>query len=126
MALNERLDWTAGAYYVDQSRAQHIGQIDLYYAQLNFIHGPDPTPSDSQALFFHTAWHLTERLDLSLGYRKTEDFKFYQWQRHNPDGTEIVPCLPRAIPGGANSLAELLAAERAVFGFSGNSFNVRE
>ena len=96
--MNERLDYTAGAYYVDQSKAQHIGQINLYYTQLNFVHGPDLTPSDSQALFFHTAWHLAERLDLSLGYRKTEDSKFYQWQRHNPDGSEItVPCI--ATPG---------------------------
>jgi iron complex outermembrane recepter protein len=117
VGLNERLDWTAGAYYVDQTRANHIGQIDLYYAQLNFIHGPDPTPSDSQALFAHTAWHLTDRLDLSVGYRKTEDSKFYQWQRHNPDGTEIVPCLgPPPLPGGANSLAN--PPNCAIFGFS--------
>ena len=105
VGLNERLDWTVGAYYVDQSKAPHIGQIDLYYAQLNFIHGPDLTPSDSQAFFAHTAWHLTDKLDLSVGYRKTEDSKFYQWQRHNPDGSDN-PC--RAShrgdqPGGANS-----------------------
>ena len=47
VALNERLDYTVGAYYVDQSKAQHIGQINLYYTQLNFVHGPDLTPSDS-------------------------------------------------------------------------------
>jgi iron complex outermembrane receptor protein len=114
--LNDRLDYTVGAYYVDQKLAQHIGQIDLYYAQLNFIHGPDPTPSDSQAIFAHTAWHLTENLDLSLGYRKTEDTKFYQWQRHNPDGTNVVPCIP-GTRGGANSLAN--PPNCALFGFSG-------
>ncbi len=65
VALNERLDYTAGAYYVDQSKAQHIGQINLYYTQLNFVHGPDLTPSDSQALFFHTAWHLASRGSIS-------------------------------------------------------------
>jgi iron complex outermembrane receptor protein len=116
--LNQRLDYTVGMYYVDQKLAQHIGQIDLYYAQLNFIHGPDPTPSDSQAIFAHTAWHLTENLDLSIGYRKTEDSKFYQWQRHNPDGTNIVPCIgPPPLPGGANSLAN--PPNCAIFGFSG-------
>jgi iron complex outermembrane receptor protein len=123
VAFNERLDYTAGAYYVDQSKAQHIGQINLYYTQLNFVHGPDLTPSDSQALFFHTAWHLAERLDLSLGYRNTEDSKFYQWQRHNPDGSEItVPCI--GTPGGPNSLLQspncaLLSPSGA--GFSGRS-----
>lgn len=116
--LNDRLEWTAGAYYVDQSRALHIGQIDLYYAQLNFIHGPDLTPSDSQAIFAHTAWTLTDKLGLSVGYRKTEDSKFYQWQRHNPDGSAIVPCLP-GLPGGANSL--LNPPNCAIFGFSGLS-----
>ena len=115
--LNDRLDWTAGAYYVDQTRAQHIGQINLYYAQLNFIHGPDETPSDSKALFLHTAWHLSEKLDLQLGYRYTEDSKDYQWQRHNPDGTEIVPCISPPVPGGANSL--LNPPNCAIFGFSG-------
>jgi iron complex outermembrane receptor protein len=117
VSLNDRLDWTVGAYYVDQTRAQHIGQINLYYAQLNFIHGPDVTPSDSQAIFAHTSWHLGERLDLSVGYRKTEDSKFYQWQRHNPDGTDVVPCLSPPPPGGANSL--LNPPNCAIFGFSG-------
>ncbi|HZL95506.1 MAG TPA: TonB-dependent receptor, partial [Vicinamibacterales bacterium] len=119
LGLNDRLDWTVGAYYVDQTRAQHIGQIDLYYAQLNFIHGPDPTPSDSQAIFAHTAWHLSDKLDLSVGYRKTEDSKFYQWQRHNPDGTDIVPCISPPLPGGANNL--LNPPNCAIFGFSGLS-----
>jgi iron complex outermembrane receptor protein len=118
VALNERLDWTVGAFSVDQNRAQHIGQIDLYYAQLNFIHGPDLTPSDSQAIFAHTAWHLTEKFDMELGYRKTEDSKFYQWQRHNPDGTNVVPCTP-GLRGGANSL--LNPPNCAIFGFSGLS-----
>jgi iron complex outermembrane receptor protein len=117
VALNDRLDWTVGAYYVDQKVAQHIGQINLYYAQLNFIHGPDLTPSDSQAIFAHTSWHLGERLDLSVGYRYTEDSKFYEWQRHNPDGTAIVPCLSPPPPGGANSL--LNPPSCAIYGFSG-------
>jgi iron complex outermembrane receptor protein len=115
--LNERLDYTVGAYYVDQKLAQHIGQIDLYYAQLNFIHGPDPTPSDSQAIFAHTAWHLTENMDLSLGYRMTEDSKFYQWQRHNPDGSNITAPCTAGVVGGGNSLANL--PNCAIFGFSG-------
>jgi len=103
VGLNNRLDYTVGAYYVDQTTAEQIGQINLYYAQLNFIHGPDKTPSDSQAIFAHTSWHLTDKFDLSLGYRNTQDFKYYQWQRHYPDGTEIVvPCLPGQAGGPAN------------------------
>jgi iron complex outermembrane receptor protein len=119
VGLNKRLDWTVGAYYVDQKEAQLIGQIDLYYAQLNFIHGPDPTPSDSNAIFAHTVWHFGEKVDLQLGYRRTEDSKFYQWFRHNPDGTNVVPCLAPPPPGGANSL--LNPPNCAIFGFSGLS-----
>ena len=120
VGLNERLDYTAGAYYVDQSKAQHIGQINLYYTQLNFVHGPDLTPSDSMALFAHTAWHLAERLDLSLGYRKTEDSKFYQWQRHHPDGSEItVPCV--GIPDSLANQPNCSLLTPAGVGFSGRS-----
>jgi len=64
----------------------------LHYAQLNFIHGPDLTPSDSTALFLHTAWHLTDDLNLTLGYRQTEDNKDYTYRRRNPDGTLPLPC----------------------------------
>jgi iron complex outermembrane receptor protein len=120
VGLNDRLDYTVGAFYVDQSKANHIGQINLYYTQLNFIHGPDQTPSDSEAIFAHTAWHLTERLDLSLGYRNTQDFKFYEWQRHNPDGSEItVPCVgnPASLANSPN--CALLSPSGA--GFSGRS-----
>jgi iron complex outermembrane receptor protein len=120
VGLNERLDYTVGAYYVDQSKAQHIGQINLYYTQLNFVHGPDLTPSDSMAVFFHTAWHLSEKFDLAVGYRKTEDSKFYQWQRHHPDGTEItVPCVgnPASLANQPN--CSLLTP--AGVGFSGRS-----
>jgi iron complex outermembrane receptor protein len=116
-SLNDKLDWTVGAYYVDQKKAQLIGQIDLYYAQLNFIHGPDPTPSDSTAIFAHTNWHLAPKLDLQVGYRYTEDSKFYEWHRHNPDGTEVVPCVTPALPGGANNLNN--PPNCAIFGFSG-------
>jgi len=116
---NDRFDYTIGAFYADQYKATLTGQIDLYYAQLNFIHGPDPTPSDSKAIFAHTNWHLGKKLDLQLGYRYTEDTKFYEWHRHNPDGTEIVPCLAPPPPGGANSL--LNPPNCAIYGFSGLS-----
>jgi iron complex outermembrane receptor protein len=118
-SLKDKLDWTVGAYYVDQKKAQLTGQINLYYAQLNFIHGPDPTPSDSTAIFAHTNWHLADKLDLQVGYRYTEDSKFYQWFRHNPDGSNVVPCVTPALPGGANNLNN--PPNCAIFGFSGLS-----
>jgi iron complex outermembrane receptor protein len=91
--LNERLDYTVGAFYVDQNKAQHEANVNLHYAQLNFIHGPDLTPSDSTAIFAHTAWHLTDSLNLTLGVRATEDNKTYKYRRRNPDGTLPQPCI---------------------------------
>jgi iron complex outermembrane receptor protein len=91
--LNDRLDYTVGAFYVDQNKATHEANVNLHYAQLNFIHGPDETPSDSTAIFLHTAWHLTDDLNLTLGYRKTEDHKEYRYRRRNPDGTLPAGCI---------------------------------
>jgi iron complex outermembrane receptor protein len=118
VAFDDLLDWTAGAYYVDQSKAITFGQINLYYSQLNFIHGPDPTPSDSKAVFGHTTWHFTDKLNLSLGYRATEDHKEYGWLRRNPDGSAVLPCIPGTV-GGSNSI--LNPPNCAIFGVNGNS-----
>ncbi|MEE8343812.1 MAG: TonB-dependent receptor, partial [Woeseiaceae bacterium] len=70
------LDFTLGAFYLDQDGTLE-GNINLYYTGLNFIHGPDPTPSDSKAVFGHVAWQITDALNLSLGLRYTEDTKDY-------------------------------------------------
>jgi iron complex outermembrane receptor protein len=91
--LNDRLDYTVGAFYVDQNKATHEANVNLHYAQLNFIHGPDDTPSDSTAIFLHTAWHLTDNLNLTLGYRQTDDHKEYRYRRRNPDGTLPAGCI---------------------------------
>ncbi|MDX1563495.1 MAG: TonB-dependent receptor, partial [Gammaproteobacteria bacterium] len=88
----ERLDYTIGYFDVEQDVATHEANVNLYYAQLNFIHGPDQTPSDSQALFAHATIRLTDALNLSLGLRSTNDDKSYTSFRRNPDGTLPHPC----------------------------------
>jgi iron complex outermembrane recepter protein len=90
--LNDRVDYTVGAFYVDQSLATHEANVNLFYAQLNFIHGPDSTPSDSKALFGTSTWHATDNLDFILGFRRTEDNKSYTYYRRNPDGTLPAAC----------------------------------
>src|SRR5690606_31841791 len=56
-------------------------------------HGPDPTPSHNHAVFAHTTFHLTDRLNLSAGIRYSEDEKTYVHFRRNPDGTlPAGPC----------------------------------
>lgn len=95
-SFNQSVDWTIGGFYVDQYRAELFANVNLHYSDLNFIHGPDLTPSTSEALFAHADWHLNDRLNLKLGVRASEDEKDYVYLRSNPDGTVPEPC---TIPG---------------------------
>jgi iron complex outermembrane recepter protein len=90
-SFGESFDFTAGAYYFKQDGTLEA-RVDLNYAGIDFIHGPDPTPSDSKALFLHGVFHFTDALSLSAGARYTEDEKSYTYHRHNPDGTVPAPC----------------------------------
>ena len=85
-SLGDALDFTLGGFYFEQDGTLEAN-VNLAYVPLNFIHGPDPTPSDSKALFGHAAWHITDQLNLSAGVRYTEDHKEYTYFRRNPDGT---------------------------------------
>ena len=49
-SIGEAFDYTVGAFYMDQDGTLKA-RVDLNYAGIDFIHGPDPTPSTSQALF---------------------------------------------------------------------------
>ena len=85
-SLGDAIDFTLGGFYFEQDGTLEAN-VNLAYVPLNFIHGPDPTPSDSKALFAHAAWHITDNLNLSAGVRYTEDHKEYTYFRRNPDGT---------------------------------------
>lgn len=91
IAFNDFMDYTIGAFLFDQDGTLE-GNVNLYYAQLNFIHGADPTPSDTKALFANTTFHLTDDMNLTAGLRYSEDHKDYTFFRSNPDGTLPEPC----------------------------------
>ena len=93
------VDYTLGAFYFDQYTA-HDGRIDLGYSGLDFIHGPDAVNATTWAVFAQGIVHPTEKLDLSLGIRYSNDKKDYNYERHNPDNSTIQPCLgPPGTPG---------------------------
>jgi iron complex outermembrane receptor protein len=94
-------DLTVGAFYLDQETAENA-RVDLPYVGFDFIHGPDLVPATNQALYAHAALHLTDRLDLSLGVRYSEDEKSYTFRRRNPDLTPIQPCAFNATLGFPN------------------------
>lgn len=87
-SFGENVDWTVGGYYLDQ-KSTYLARVDLNYAQIDFIHGPDPTPADTLAFFGHGSWDISERMRLSGGLRYSDEFKGYTHLRHNPDGSDI-------------------------------------
>src|SRR5690606_17173847 len=69
-------------------------RVNLPYAALDFIHGPDPTPSTTWALFANGTWQATDQLNLTAGVRYSDEDKSYTHRRHNPDYTDV------SAPGG--------------------------
>ena len=96
-ALSDNFDYTVGAFYLKQN-SHYEARVDLNYALIDFIHGPDPTPADTTALFAHASWNLTDRLNISAGVRYSEEYKSYTHFRRNPDGTAVGSLDPDLTP----------------------------
>lgn len=90
-AAGKTFDYTFGLYYFDQLTIGRTHQM-LNYSYIfdgylfEFL-GNDPTDASSQAAFANGTWHITDRLNLNLGLRYTEEEKDYRYSRLNPDGT---------------------------------------
>ena len=87
-------DLTLGGFYLDQETNEDA-RVTIKYAALDFVHGPDLVPSESRALYGQLSMYLSDRMNLTLGARYSEDEKSYTFARHNPDysaiGTQITP-----------------------------------
>jgi len=90
-AVFSKVDLTFGGFYLDQ-KTNEDARVDLPYVGFDFIHGPDFVPATNKALYANAAIHLTQKLDLSVGTRYSEDTKSYTFHRHNPDGTLPQAC----------------------------------
>jgi iron complex outermembrane recepter protein len=108
------LDYTVGGFWFDQDTAEDA-RVDIPYAALDFIHGPDLVPATTWALFAHGIFHIGEKANLALGIRYTDEKKDYTYARHNPDGT-----LPCTVPAGQN------CALNGLNGLSGHFADQRE
>ena len=120
LAFDGLMDYTLGFFHFDQDGTLEA-RVNLYYAQLNFIHGPDPTPSDSTAFFAHTSLHLNENTNLALGLRHSRDEKDYVYYRRNPDASAPPAC---TVPGPPFLLDN--PANCALFGFSGERASFKD
>ena len=59
--------------------------VGFYNGELDFIQD-DPVLAHDRAGYLHTVWHLTGKLDLTLGARYTSQDKTYNYVRVNPEG----------------------------------------
>jgi iron complex outermembrane receptor protein len=98
-SFGDAFDFTVGGFYFKQDGVLKA-RVDLNYAGIDFVHGPDPTPSTSYAGFVQGVFHATDKLDITTGARYTKDHKEYVYFRHNPDGT--LPAPPTGFPFAPN------------------------
>jgi iron complex outermembrane receptor protein len=100
------MEGTVGAFYLDQ-KGTYTARVDLNYVNpvIDFLHGPDTTPSDTKAVFATATVHPMEALSLTAGVRYTEDKKDYTYFRSNPDSTVPNPGLCFADPPGGSVVA---------------------
>lgn len=95
--FDKKLEYTLGGFYFDQD-GRYTARVDLNYAGIDFLHGPDTTPSTSKAGFANGVFHVTSAWSISGGVRYTKDEKTYTYYRRNPDGTVPFVTVPPAAP----------------------------
>ena len=141
--LDEKLDFTIGGIYFKRDGTL-TARVDLNYAGIDFVHGPDPTPASSKAIFGNFTFHASDAFNITAGVRQTWDKKSYVFQRRNPDLTvPSGPCLfflqlaafqagtggpptvagPTGVGNASNCL--LFGLQNAPAGFKGNKFDWR-
>jgi iron complex outermembrane receptor protein len=86
-----RVTYTLGGFYFDQDGTLEA-RVDLNYAGIDFIHGPDTTPATSKAVFGHLEFQATDAMSVVAGLRYTKDKKDYTYYRSNPDGSLPTAC----------------------------------
>ncbi len=79
---------TVGAFYLDQ-KGTYTARVDLNYVDpvIDFIHGPDQTPSNTKAVFGTVTFHPMDAMGITGGVRYTKDKKDYTYFRSNPDSS---------------------------------------
>ncbi len=115
----DAIEFTIGGFYFKRTGTL-TARVDLNYAGLDFLHGPDPTPAENKALFANGTWHVTDSFNINGGIRHSWDSKEYTFFRHNPDGSLPAPCSappPAATfsTGVPNCLLNGLNAQPAAF-----------
>jgi iron complex outermembrane receptor protein len=94
--LQNRLDWTAGAYFYG-AYTELNDFIDIAAANFAF-YGVDPVEDRDRSGFLHGVYHVTDKLDLELGTRYTDESKTYTFNRYLPQPAPFL-----TLPGFENN-----------------------
>jgi len=111
--IGDFADYTVGGFYFDQ-KGTYTARVDLNYAGIDFVHGPDTTPSTSKAVFVNGVVRPIEGWSISGGLRYTKDEKTYTYFRSNPDGT--VPFVNTPPQTGFPPICEFFVNGTGTFG----------
>ena len=89
---DDRLEYTVGAFYMDQKSVYATTQ-DLRYSAtgLTAFQGDDPVNANTKAAFAHASYKLTDPLTLNLGVRYTDEHKDYTFTRKTRTGITYAP-----------------------------------
>lgn len=87
LLANNRLEYTIGAFYMDQ-RSVYATTQDLRYspASLTQFKGDDPVNADTKAAFTHASYRATDTLTFNMGLRYTDEHKDYTFTRRTYTG----------------------------------------
>ena len=84
---DDRLEYTVGAFYMDQ-RSIYATTQDLRYSAVSLTQftGNDPVNADTKALFSHLSFMVTDRFTVNAGLRYTDEHKDYTFTRRTRTG----------------------------------------
>jgi iron complex outermembrane receptor protein len=113
------VEGTVGGFYLDQ-KGVYTARVDLNYVgpTIDFLHGPDTTPSETKAVFATATVRPFEGASVTGGIRYTEDKKDYTYFRSNPDGTIPNPAQCFGTPTGVISYPNCILA--GIYGITGS------
>jgi iron complex outermembrane receptor protein len=124
--FNNWIEYTVGGFYHDQPIASLSARVDLPYTAFDFRHGPDTTPTKTEALYANVTAHPTNKLTVSAGVRFSHDEKVYTFHRHNPDGTAVtLPCTGAPWWAGQSANCAVFGVEGRSSRFSGDRWDYR-
>jgi iron complex outermembrane receptor protein len=87
LLADDRIEYTIGAFYMDQTSIYATTQ-DLRYsaASLTQFQGDDPINADTLAFFVNASFHATDQLTFNAGVRHTDEHKDYTFSRRTRTG----------------------------------------